>query len=272
MNWTRRKFIKSGIIASITLLILDAFWLEQVFIETKEFYLNGTTAEKPHLKIVQISDLHLTKVGTALKKKIEEVNALRPDLIVLTGDSVDNANNLPLLEELMGLMDKNIQKAAILGNWEYWSNTDISKLNLLYQRYNCDLLINSTKQYQLNNQTISVTGTDDLVGGNADIETALVPYRKSNHHIILNHCPAYTDQIVRSLSTYKKPDLILSGHTHGGQVNLFGFIPFLPEGSGNYLKGWYKPGGVDLYVSKGIGTSLLPVRFGSRAEISVFNI
>ena len=63
---------------------------------------------------------------------------------------------------------------------------------------------------------------------------------------------------------------ILSGHTHGEQVRLFNFIPFLPQGSGKYVKGWYKESNPPMYVSKGIGTTILPIRFGSRAEIAVF--
>jgi len=66
-------------------------------------------------------------------------------------------------------------------------------------------------------------------------------------------------------------DLILSGHTHGGQVKLLGFIPYLPQGSGKYVSGWYLDQHKQLYVSKGIGTSILPIRFGARAEISIFN-
>jgi predicted MPP superfamily phosphohydrolase len=97
-------------------------------------------------------------------------------------------------------------------------------------------------------------------------------YVKSDHHIILNHCPQYSDYISRHLEQDIKVDFILSGHTHGGQINIFGFVPFLPQGSGEYIKGWYNDNKPKLYVSKGVGTSIFPARFGARAEIAIFNL
>ena len=65
---------------------------------------------------------------------------------------------------------------------------------------------------------------------------------------------------------------MLSGHTHGGQVKFLGFAPFTPQGSGRYLNGLYDDYEPKLYVSKGVGTSILPIRFGARAEIAIFDI
>ena len=60
---------------------------------------------------------------------------------------------------------------------------------------------------------------------------------------------------------------MLSGHTHGGQITFLGIVPFKPQGSGRYLKGWYKDSDPKMYISKGIGTSVLPIRLGARAEM-----
>jgi predicted MPP superfamily phosphohydrolase len=73
----------------------------------------------------------------------------------------------------------------------------------------------------------------------------------------------------KSISS-KRMNVILSGHTHGGQINLFGIIPFKPVGSGRYLKGWYHD--KTMFVSKGIGTSILPARFMARAEMALFHL
>lgn len=69
-----------------------------------------------------------------------------------------------------------------------------------------------------------------------------------------------------------KIDLVLSGHTHGGQITFFGIVPFKPQGSGRYLKGWYKDTDPKMYISKGIGTSILPIRLGARAEMVEIDI
>ncbi|MES2829994.1 MAG: metallophosphoesterase [Bacteroidota bacterium] len=272
MKWTRRKFIKTGIFLTISALLADAFWFEKAFIEINEFPLKGSDKGKLGLKFIQISDLHIKSVNWQLKALAKKVNALKPDLIFITGDAVEDADHLTVLDQFLSLLDHNLKKVAITGNWEYWGGVNLSVLNSLYQKHNCDLLINQAKQYQFRGYSVLVTGTDDFVGGSADISKALQEFKPSDCHIVLNHCPQYAEIIASQLTVQTKANAILAGHTHGGQVNLFGFVPFVPPGSGDYLKGWYTIGATDMYVSKGIGTSLLPVRFGARAEVAVFTI
>ena len=106
--------------------------------------------------------------------------------------------------------------------------------------------------------------------------------------MLLAHCPAHRDRLradqaeVRVGGALVRPGvdlealgfrLMLSGHTHGGQVNILGATPVLPQGSGRYVRGWFRdPGQVPLYVSRGIGTSMLPVRLGSMPEVAVFTL
>ncbi len=262
MTWTRRRFIKTGLLASSGLILADSFWFEKFFIETNEFYLGKSAKDNADIKVVQISDLHLQSVSYPLKQLSKKLNQLKPDLILITGDAIDHKK----------IIDTQIKKVAILGNWEYWGNIGLEELNYTYSFNNCDLLINQTRQYLFRNKTISITGVDEYVGGNADIDLALKGYKKSDYHVILNHCPEYSDVIAKKLRQNMNVDFILSGHTHGGQINLFGFVPFLPQGSGKYLKGWYKDDFKNLYVSKGIGTRIFPARFMARAEIAIFNI
>ncbi len=270
MKITRRKFIKGGVLTAAGLIAADAFWIEKFFIETKEFFIGPVTKDTSNIKVVQLSDLHLRSVNPQLKRLAKKLNQLQPALLLITGDAVDKAANLSLLNDFLKLTDNNIKKAAILGNWEHWGKVDLKELKKVYHNNNCTLLINETVQYNLGNKTISITGVDDFIGGNADIEAALKNYIPSDYHIILNHCPQYSDHIAASINKTIPLDFILSGHTHGGQFNFFGLIPFLPKGSGQYIKGWYDTV-PKMYVSKGIGTSLLPARFGARAEMAIFN-
>ncbi|RZK42425.1 MAG: metallophosphoesterase [Pedobacter sp.] len=272
MQFSRRKFIASGMLALTGLSLANAFWFEKTFVEINEFFIGQATKEKDNIKVLQVSDIHLQSVSDSLRKLCKKINQLKPDLIVFTGDAVDKANNLPLLDKLLSLINKDIRKTAILGNWEYWGKIDLEKLNRIYEKHNGVLLVNDTKQYVIKDKTLSITGVDDFLGGTADIRKALVNYRKSDCHIILNHCPQYNEQISDELNKSVAVDFILSGHTHGGQINLFGFIPFLPQGSGKYVKGWYNEISPKVYVSKGIGTSIFPARFGARAEIAMFHI
>ncbi len=271
MPLSRRKFIKRFLLIGTGAVLADAFFIEKFFIETKEFYVGNATKETPNIKVVQVSDLHLQKVNYQLKQLAKRINKLNPHLIGFTGDAVDKAENLEVLSSFLQLLDKNIKKVAILGNWEYWGGINIEALKNIYTNNNCTLLVNESQQFTFDDKTISITGVDDFVGGAANIEAALKNYTPANHHIILNHCPQYSNAITQYLKNGIKADCILSGHTHGGQINILGFIPFLPQGSGKYIKGWYNTQ-PKMYVSKGIGTSIFPARFGARAEIAIFNL
>lgn len=270
--WTRRNFIKSSLLVSLSALLLDALWLEHFFMETTHHQLRSKSGAPLGLKFIQISDLHLKSVNTQLKRLAKKINTLKPDLIFLTGDSIEDGGKLPVLDELLSLLDPDTKKVAILGNWEYWGGVNLAELSALYKKHNCELLVNQAAQYEFNGKSILITGIDDLLGGQPNLSEALRAFKESDCHIILNHCPQYAETIASQLTPGRSCNAILSGHTHGGQVNLFGYIPFLPAGSGKYIKGWYKVGNLDLYVSKGIGTSLLPIRFGARAELAVFEV
>lgn len=272
MKLSRRKFIKGGILVALGALIADLFWFEKFFIETKEFYWAKATKETQNIKVVQLSDLHLQAVNYSLRKLAARLNELQPELVLLTGDAIDKAENLPLLDQFLGLIDQKIKKVAILGNWEYWGHIDLTQLQRVYQNHNGTLLVNQTLRHVVGHKSISITGVDDFIGGRADIKMALKDYQPSDYHIVLNHCPQYSEQISAQLAPNLNVDFILAGHTHGGQFNFFGFIPFLPQGSGKYVKGWYNENVPKLYVSKGIGTSIFPARFGARAEMAIFNL
>lgn len=272
MPLSRRKLIKSGLFLLTGVALADVFWMEQSFIETNEFYIGSATKHSANIKVVQISDLHIHSINHQLTRLAKKLNKIQPDLILITGDAIDNVKNGSILNDFLQLIDKSIKKVAVLGNWEYWGQVDLTELGKIYTDNNGSLLINQTVQYSFRNQTISITGLDDFVGGKAELETALKEYTKSDHHIILSHCPRYRDFISEHLSQDIPVDFILSGHTHGGQINFFGFVPFLPQGSGGYIKGWYTDQKPDLYVSKGVGTSIFPARFGARAEIALFNL
>lgn len=269
MKISRRKFFYS-LFAFIGLLGLYAFWFERFFLEWNYFDISKRRSNR--IKLVHLSDMHLKKLGSHHLSIAERINREKPDLLLFTGDTLDDGENLAELEKFLDLLDRDIQKVAITGNWEYWGGVDISKLRDLFGGHNCQLLVNESRQFLFRGRSISVTGVDDLIGGKANFLKAKGDVVPSDVNLVLSHCPAHRDIIQRENGDDLRIDLLLSGHTHGGQVNFFGLIPFKPRGSGEYLSGWYLDGGPPLYVSKGIGTSLIPVRFGARAEVAVFEV
>ena len=268
---SRRKFIIDLFTLTTIALVADAVWLEKFFIETNEFYLGDANSSTNNLKAIQISDLHLKSIDLQHRMLAKKINKLKPELILFTGDSVDRGSKMHLFDEFLTLFDDSIKKVAILGNREYKRGISIDKLKEIYNRHNTDLLINDSRLFSFGNTTISITGMDDLVEGKPDFPKAIKKYSPADHHIVLTHCPQHRDTIIEQRGNIPV-DCVLSGHTHGGQIRILGYAPYKPEGSGRYLKGWYRDQAPHLYVSKGIGTTVLPLRFGSRAEIAIFNL
>jgi len=233
--------------------------------------------------LAQITDLHLLGVGAVHRRIGDALAAARPDLVVITGDSLDYRGSPRLLAEFMALLDPATPKFAILGNWEHWHDVDVDAMDAVYRRAGCRLLVNETAVHEVRGRSLAITGLDDMVAGRPDPRRAFADVPAVDAHLLLAHCPEHRDVLARHVVfdvmdrrlefDLSRITLMLSGHTHGGQVNLFGWAPVLPRGSGRYVRGWFRePGAIPLYVSRGIGTSSYPVRLGSPPELALFDL
>lgn len=271
MKLNRRQFILKLVLGSFSFVVLDAFWLETNFIEWTEHDISESESNK--IKAIHLTDLHLHSIKSVHKSIAERINQERPDVIFFTGDSVERNKNLPVLEDFLNLINAHIPKIAILGNKEYSGRIDLQELKNTYGRYNGKILVNESLIFETEDRKINILGIDDFVCGHPDFTKSTQNIDSSLTTVILNHCPVYRKEIDQiSVSLNIKPNLILSGHTHGGQITFFGKPFFTPFGSGNYVKGWYNNEISKMYVSKGVGTTIYPVRFGARAEASIFYI
>lgn len=251
------------------MFLLDLLYIERYWVQWT-FHKVGPTRDGG-IRIAQITDLHLRELSRVHRGIASRLSEEKIDLIVITGDAVEDPAGIPLLDDFLGQMDASISKVAILGNWEYWGNVDLTALRYCYDKHNVTLLVNEQKVFTFNNRTIAVSGMDDLVGGIPDYAKTVAGMPKADFHLLLTHCPQHRDEMAK-LPTDEQPDLVLSGHTHGGQIALLGWAPVTPQGSGQYLAGWYDDQLPPLYVCKGVGTSILPIRFGARAEVAVFEV
>ena len=227
----------------------------------------GRGGQSPLGAVAQISDLHLKGIGDEHAEIADEVGRRAPDVIVITGDSVDSSEALPVLEEFLSLLPYGVPKYAILGNWEHWGGVDLDRLRAVYERGNGALLVNRSVDHGTPAGTVRISGLDDLVGGSPDLGAVMGGGDTPDLHVLLAHCPAHRDLLEAGGATV---DLVLAGHTHGGQVQVFGRAPWVPRGSGRYVEGWYDEGGPPMYVSRGVGTSVVPVRIGARPEVTFF--
>ncbi len=262
--------MKKKLLVWLLPLMLAAYgmWVEPNWFEVTHHVVGKTDSRRP-INLVQLSDMPLTDINRSFQTVIDKISQLTPDIIVLSGDVVDKPESLPVLETLLTRLG-NIPKVAIPGNWEYWSKIDLKALAALYARHNVTLLINDCMTVTLQGRQLNIVGLDDTLAGKPDLQKA----RCAENHpaILIEHSPEFFGPPLTTANNTSPFLLNLSGHTHGGQIALFGHPVTTPPGSGNYIRGWYNTNYGPLYISRGIGLGIVPVRLGARPEIAQFEI
>lgn len=228
------------------------------------------------LKVVQFSDVHLGLGFTSshLNRVVERINKLEPDLIIFTGDLIEDNKEFTEVEEtaaILGKLKATYGKFAVYGNHDHGGNGTKRYAKILAAA-DFQLLVNENQLITLKNgQRINLIGIDDKLLGKVNIEKAMEETRKSDYNIFISHAPDVADEV-----TGYPIDLQLSGHSHGGQVRIpFIGAPFTPPYANKYIKGRYTfedNKRMILYVNSGIGTSQMRYRFGNIPEITCFLI
>lgn len=226
----------------------------------------GTT-----IKIVQLSDLHFTIYGIKEDRILDAVKKTNPDIIVMTGDYIQSKKDITPLELfLKKLREKfeNIAILVILGNWDFKSGS-LSELIKTFKKYNVVVLNDTFKTLTVKHTKITFMGFNSIqYDYNLNINI-LDRLPRDSINIVLIHEPVLSNVILQKRKDIK---LILAGHCHGGQIKIFGKYIFLPEGCEIYPEGLYKVNNTVIYTSRGLGTSIYPIRFMSPPEIVVINL
>lgn len=223
-------------------------------------------------KIVHLSDLHDKQFGKDNQTLVRVVKQQKPDIIVFTGDLVDQkTEDVTSSVNTLGELNKWAQVYYIPGNHEY----RCEKAELIFrmlEEENVEVLNLKTQTVTVNGADIDIIGMDEMVNSVESINKKMTEFEKSNNFkIVLSHFP---ENFPIYYSNYDV-DLVLSGHAHGGQFN----IPFVgglyAPGQGffpDYYKGVYSENGVNLVVSRGLGNSVIPLRIFNNPEVVVINI
>ena len=275
MTFSLRIFVGILLATGLLTVLGVAFFVEPGRIEVTHHDMRHQDGEAG-FRIVQLSDLHLQAFGQHEKSLANQVKELRPDLVVLTGDMIDRADAVPLLQAFVENLDLT-PLIAVPGNWEHWSDLNFENLRAAIEnKQDNHLLLNGQSSFTKGNRTVQLIGLDDFTGGNPDLgllERIEYLQKEKVTTVLLQHSPGFFDLSgVRRIMGPSRLTLCLSGHTHGGQITIAGWAPFTPRGSGHFVAGFYDIPGCRLYVSRGVGMSIIAARLGSRPEVVVFDL
>lgn len=259
-----------------TLMLLWARYISTSGLIVKEYAINNDKLNDDYdgLKIVHFSDLHYgsTIFEKELKNVVNTINNQKPDIVVFTGDLIEsgvklNDDELNVLIKELNKINPTVETLAVDGNHDYDDNGYFEKV---MDGLDWHILNNTYEFVYYNSKTpIVFVGLKDLTYGKQDYENAFSFINETDedlYTIILAHEPDQVDEF----NSYNF-DLVLSGHSHLGQVRLpfIGAI-YTPPGSKKYYDEYYKINNADLYISGGIGTSTIKFRFFNKPSINLY--
>lgn len=259
----RKRIVLALVLAALVLFFAYSLWIEPFRVEVVHTSVQGNVATP--LKIAQLSDLHTHGVGARERRVLDILDDEKPDVVVVTGDSLGGyGGTYAMVQEVFQQLHAPLGVWVVRGNYENWRQ--MQHEHSFYANAGVHLLLNSGT---LLRNDVWLAGVDDPYTGKPSIEGALTGAPPGVYEILLFHSPAYFDRVAGHV------DLCLAGHTHGGQVRP-PFLPplWLPKGCWPYVAGWYEAKGTKskMYVNRGIGTSLMPIRFNSRPEVTILKV
>jgi uncharacterized protein len=222
------------------------------------------------LTCLHLTDIHHSKIISIgyISGCIEHAQELKPDIIFLTGDYVTGSRAfiVPCLEALARL-ESRYGIFAVPGNHDYWS--DITLLSRTLKRLGIPFLVNRHVKLSIKGSSLYVAGIDDMWAGRPSLDDALAGIPDTEKKILLMHNPDLFESLPPG-----KCDLILSGHTHGGQVNIpFIGPPIIPSQFGRkYAGGLFNKNGSTMLVNRGLGMVSPGIRFNCPPEIVLLSL
>jgi predicted MPP superfamily phosphohydrolase len=250
-----------GILCFLYGLLIEPYWLQTTFVEIKTPKLIDTT-----FRIVHFSDTHCDPRVRLEEKLPDIIQALKPDAIVFTGDTINSRAGLDNFQTMMRQMEAPLGKFAITGNWDvnFWNGIDLFEKTGFWNMTSNHISLDKS------GESIVIAGLSFEKG--PESQQVVSKLKQDDYNVFLYHNTDLIDYFGD-----KPVDLYLCGHTHGGQVALpfYGALMTLSRHGKKYESGFYKAGNMDLYISRGIGMEggkAPRVRFWARPEITVFDI
>jgi uncharacterized protein len=280
---TRRRFLGAGVCAAAGLALysgeIERHWIE---ISRRDVTVPGLHASFDGLRVAQISDIHFDQYTEPffLRDAIHCINSLNPDIVLLTGDFVTNSaisksifkDAAPQCASVLNELSCR-ERYACLGNHDFQVNAREVTDALTAQGIR--VLNNDHLAIERGSARFWLAGVEDPVEGQPNPDAAIPSSIRNVPNepvVLLCHAPDYVDNLLAQPAG-QAISLMLSGHTHGGQICLPFVGPLgLPEMGRKYIKGWFRFGHLQLHVNRGIGTVNLPFRFNCPPEITLLTL
>ncbi len=281
---TRRKVIKilaygaGGLVLAsgggVALLANSRYYApRRIVVEDVTVLIEGLPSEFEGFKICQITDIHhgYHVEMEFVDKALELAMHLNPDIYALTGDYASHKTEFAdAVIDRLAMLKGVYRTVAVLGNHDHWVGWHRHVPNVI-RKSGIGLLNNTHIIIKKGNGRLCIAGVDDLRVGKPDLEKALYGVPDDVPRVLLSHNPDLADEKIGD----KRVDLILSGHTHGGQIRLpFSlYAPYTNSRYGQkYTGGLVKTGNTQVYVSRGLGTITIPIRFNCPPEITLLRL
>ena len=239
---------------------IDARWIEPNWIEVTHHEVRAPLSAP--LKIAHLTDIHTRGMGRRELAVLRILDKEKPDLIVVTGDTVSGDATNEESRVFLSRLHAPLGVWVVRGNWE--NMMPVSHEREFYSNAGAHLLLNTGREVR---EGVWLVGLDDPSSGSPDLSAALAAVPHDAFTIALFHAPGIFE------NSAGKFQLAFAGHTHGGQIR-FPFLGplWLPGGCGRFVEGWYEKNGSKMYVSRGLGTSILHFRFLCRPELAFVTI
>jgi predicted MPP superfamily phosphohydrolase len=269
----RRQFLKRSAFWGIGALIASY----PLFIERRRFQINTYKIPVPNLPqtfngftMVQLADIHYGFLMPlrVVKKLLDKANSIKRDIIVCTGDNVHQHNNTTQIDilwpELLKLTAPH-GVYSVLGNHDHWADFSRSQYWLNKSGQNLRHKAISIKRGA---EKIWIGGCGDYMEDKIGMDKAFENVPREDCKIALSHNPDTADTFFKT-----RVDLMICGHTHGGQVKIpFWGTPVLPVHNKSYISGFITTPKTRLFISKGLGWAIIPVRFNCLPEIAILKL
>lgn len=250
-----------AMLAIAIVLLADALWIEPYRIEVTHFDIQGNVTSP--IKIAHLTDLHTNGLGRRERRVLSILDEEKPDIILITGDSLSAWDpSYAEVQEVYEKLHAPLGVWFVRGNFENWKMVPHERA--FYASSGVHLLLNAGA---LVRPDLWLAGVDDPFTGKPNQDTALAGAPPDAFKILMFHAPAYFDEVAGRVN------LCLAGHTHGGQVRVPFMAPiWMPKGCWPYVSGWYQSGNTKMYVNRGVGMSMFPIRFDCRPEVAILTI